>query len=43
MRRMRCEGAVLEFREETRMDQIPVGDIVAAIERVQDPKLIPRK
>jgi LmbE family N-acetylglucosaminyl deacetylase len=36
MRRMGCEGSVLHFREETRMDQVPIGDIVSAIERVQD-------
>jgi LmbE family N-acetylglucosaminyl deacetylase len=36
MRRLGCEGKVLPFRDETRMDQVPIADIVSAIERVQD-------
>ena len=35
-RRLHCEGTVLPFRAETRMDQIPIAEIVAAMERVQD-------
>src|SRR5207244_1621845 len=36
MRRLGCEGAVLGFKNETRMDQVPIGDVVSAIEKVQD-------
>jgi LmbE family N-acetylglucosaminyl deacetylase len=36
MRALGCEGTVLPFRQETRMDQVPVADVVAAIERVQN-------
>jgi LmbE family N-acetylglucosaminyl deacetylase len=36
MRRLNCEGMVMPFRNETRMDQVPIGDVIAAIERVQD-------
>lgn len=31
-----CDGQVLPFREETRMDQVPIADVVSAIEKVQD-------
>lgn len=33
---MGCDGIVLPFQEETRMDQVPIAEVVAAIERVQD-------
>jgi LmbE family N-acetylglucosaminyl deacetylase len=31
-----CDGTVLPFRNETRMDQVPIGDVISAIEKVQD-------
>jgi LmbE family N-acetylglucosaminyl deacetylase len=31
-----CEGTVLGFNGETRMDQIPIAEVIAAIEKVQD-------
>src|SRR3954465_15633504 len=31
-----CDGSVLPFRNETRMDQVPIGDVITAIEKVQD-------
>jgi LmbE family N-acetylglucosaminyl deacetylase len=36
MRRLGCEGTVLPFKQETRMDQVPIADVVSAIEGVQD-------
>jgi LmbE family N-acetylglucosaminyl deacetylase len=36
LKRLGCEGTVLPFRQETRMDQVPIADVVSAIERVQD-------
>ena len=36
MRALGCEGAVLSFRQETRMDTVAMADVIAAIERVQD-------
>jgi LmbE family N-acetylglucosaminyl deacetylase len=36
MRRLGCVGAVLPFSNETRMDTVPVAEVIAAIERVQD-------
>jgi LmbE family N-acetylglucosaminyl deacetylase len=35
-RQLGCDGEVLGFTEETRMDQVPVADVVSAIEKVQD-------
>jgi LmbE family N-acetylglucosaminyl deacetylase len=36
MKFMGTEGTVLPFTQETRMDQVSIADVVAAIERVQD-------
>lgn len=31
-----CDGLVLPFTEETRMDRVPIADVVSSIEKVQD-------
>jgi LmbE family N-acetylglucosaminyl deacetylase len=36
MHHLDTEGMVLPFREETQMDRVPIRDVIAAIERVQD-------
>jgi LmbE family N-acetylglucosaminyl deacetylase len=36
MRALGCEGTVLGFKQETRMDTVPIADVVSAIERVQN-------
>jgi len=35
-KKLGCEGTVLPFKNETRMDQVPIADVITAIERVQD-------
>jgi LmbE family N-acetylglucosaminyl deacetylase len=35
-RKLGCTGTVLAFKHETRMDQVPIADVVSAIEKVQD-------
>ena len=36
MRALGSQGTVLGFKSETRMDQVPIADVVSAIEKVQD-------
>ena len=36
LKRLDCDGTILPFRQETRMDQVPIGDVISALEKVQD-------